>query len=71
MSVHLQGIDWWVWDICEDPNYEVLAAHVGQEQIDQHNAKSNAHSVLFSSLFLSKFEIVSDCIAAREICVRF
>jgi hypothetical protein len=49
----------------------VLAAHVGQEQIDQHNAKSNAHSVLFSSLFLSKFEIVSDCIAAREICVRF
>jgi hypothetical protein len=28
MSAHLQGIDWRVWVICEDPNYEMLAAHV-------------------------------------------
>ena len=53
MSAHLQGIDWRVWEICEDPNYEVLAACVGQEQIDQHNANSKARSVLFSSLSLS------------------
>jgi hypothetical protein len=61
MSAHLQSIDWRVWVICEDPNYEVLAAHVGQEQIDQYNANSKAHSVLFSSLSLSQFEGVSDC----------
>jgi hypothetical protein len=34
ISVYLQGIDWQVWEICEDPNYEVLVARVGQEQID-------------------------------------
>ena len=67
MSAHLQGIDWRVWEIYEDPNYEVLAAHVSQEKIDQHNANSRACSVLFLSLLLSKFERVSDCTTAREI----
>jgi len=33
MSAHLQGIDWRVWKICEDSNYKVLAAHLGQEQM--------------------------------------
>ena len=56
MFAHLQGIDWRVWEICEDPNYKVLDAHVGHEQIDQHNANSKARSVLFLSLFLSEFE---------------
>ena len=70
MSAHLQRIDWRVWEICEDPNYKVLAAIVDQEQIDQHNANSRARSVLFSSLLLSEFEQVSDCTTAREIWVR-
>ena len=70
ISTHLQGIDWRVWEICEDPNYEVLAARVGQEQIDQHNANSKACSFLFLSLSLSEFERVSDCATAREIWVR-
>jgi hypothetical protein len=39
----------------------VLAARVGQEQIDQHNTNSKAHSVLFLSLSLSEFEQISDC----------
>ena len=54
--MHLQGIDWRVWEICEDPNYEELAARIGQEQISQHNANSKARSVQFSSLSLSEFE---------------
>jgi len=70
MSAHLQGIDWKVWEICEHPNYDVLAAHVDQVQIDQHNANSGARSVLFSSLSLSEFERVSDCTTARDIWVR-
>jgi hypothetical protein len=70
MSAHLQGIDWRVWEICEDPNYEVLVARVGQEQIDQHNANSKAHSVIFSSLSLSEFERVSDYTTVQEIWVR-
>jgi len=68
MSAHLQRIDWRGWEICEDPNYKVLAARVDQEQIDQHNA--NSRGVLFSSLSLSEFEQVSDCTTAREIWVR-
>ena len=56
MCAHLQGIDWRVWEICEDPNYEELAARIGQEQISQHNANSKARSVQFSSLSLSEFE---------------
>jgi len=67
MSAHLPGIDWRVWEIVENADYEVLAAHVGQEQIDQHNANSRARAVLFSSLSLSEFERVSDCATAREI----
>ena len=68
--MHLQGIDWRVWEICEDPNYKVLAARVGQEQIDQHNANNKARSVLFSSLSLSEFDRVCDCTTAQEIWVR-
>ena len=45
-------------------------AHTTQEQKDRHNANSRARSVLFSSLFLSKFERVSDYVTAREIWVR-
>ena len=67
MSAHLQGIDLLVWEICGDSNYEVLAARVGQEQIDQHNANSKACSVLFLSLSLFEFERVSDRMTAREI----
>ena len=48
----------------------VLAACVGQEQIDQHNTNSKARSVLFSSLSLSEFELISDCTTAREIWMR-
>ena len=48
----------------------MLAAHVGQEQIDQHNANSKARSVLFFSLSLSESERVSDCTTSREIWVR-
>jgi len=33
MSAHLQGIDWRVWEICKDSNYEVLAARLAQEQM--------------------------------------
>ena len=40
MQAHLMGVNSRVWDIVEDPNYEVLAARVGQEQVDQHNANS-------------------------------
>ena len=51
-------MDWRVWEICEDPNYEVLAARVGQEQIDQHNANSRARN---------EFDCVSHLSTAREI----
>ena len=70
MSVHLQGIDWKVWEICENDNYVVLDARNTQDQIDQHNTNSKVRSVLFSSLSLSEFERVSDCTTAREIWVR-
>ena len=70
MSTHLQGIDWGVWEIYEDPNNEVLAARVSQEQIDQHNANRKACSFLFSSVSLSEFERVFDYTTAREIWVR-
>ena len=70
MSAHLQGIDWKVWEICENANYIVLDAHNTYGQIDQHNTNSKAHSVLFFSLSLSEFERVSDCTTAREIWVR-
>ena len=67
MSAHLQGIDSRVWEICEDQAYTVLAARVGQEQIDQHNANCKARTVLFSSLSLPEFERVQDLATAREI----
>ena len=69
MSAHLQGIDWKVWEICENANYVVLEARITRDQIDQHNANNKAHSVLFSSLSLSEFERVFDCTTAREIWV--
>jgi hypothetical protein len=54
MSAHVQGIDWLVWEICEDTTYVVLEPHarVMQDQKDQHNANSRARVVLFSSLSL-------------------
>ena len=67
MQAHLSGVDWRVWEIVEDQGYEVLAARVGQEQIDQHNANNRARSILFSSLKEADFERVSDCKTAREI----
>jgi hypothetical protein len=72
MSAHLQGIDWLVWEICEDATYVVLEprARVTQDQNDRHNANSRARTVLFSSLSLQEFESVSDCTTAREIWVR-
>jgi hypothetical protein len=47
MSAHLQGIDWLVWEICEDATYVVLElrARVTQDQKDRHNAKSRARAV--------------------------
>ena len=68
MSTHLQGIDGKVWEICEDTTYVVLEPHARttQEQRDLHNANSRARSVLFSSLFLSEFERVSDCATVRR-----
>ena len=56
MSAHLQGVDWKVWEICENANYVVLDAHNTQDKIDQHNANTKARSVLFSSLSPSEFE---------------
>lgn len=70
MKPHLMGIDWCVWEIVEDPNYEVLAACVGQEQLDRHNANSQALNVLLSSLRDTDFERVSDCKTAHEIWKR-
>jgi hypothetical protein len=54
MSAHLQGIDWLVWEICEDATYIVLEprAHVMQDQKDRHNTNSRAREVLFLSLSL-------------------
>jgi hypothetical protein len=72
MSAHLQGIDWLVWEICEDATYVVLEprARVTQDQKDWHNANSRAHTVLFSSLSLPEFKRVSDCTSAQEIWAR-
>jgi len=53
MLVHLQGIDWKVWEICENANYVVLDARNTQDRIDQHHTNSKACSVLFSSVLLS------------------
>ena len=67
MSAYLQSLDWRVWEICEDPNYEVLAARVGQEQIDKHNTNSRAHNALFSCLSPTELDRVSHLSMAREI----
>jgi hypothetical protein len=56
MSAHLQGIDWKVWEICENANYVVLDTRNTQDQIDQHNTNSKARSVLFLGLSLFEFE---------------
>jgi hypothetical protein len=52
--MHLQGIDWLVWEICEDATYVALEphAHITQDQKDRHNTNSRAHAVLFLSLSL-------------------
>jgi len=45
----------------------VLAALVGQEQIDQHNANSRAHNAIFSCLSPTEFDRVSHLSTTREI----
>ena len=45
----------------------MLAALVGQEQIDQHNANSRARNALFSCLSPTEFDRVSHLSTAREI----
>jgi hypothetical protein len=52
MSAHFQGIDWLVWEICEDTSYVVLEprARTTQEQKDRHNANSRAR-VFFCRVF--------------------
>jgi hypothetical protein len=69
VSVHLQRIDWLVWEICEDATFIVLEprARTTQDQKDRHNANSRACAVLFLSLSLLEFERVSNCATAREI----
>jgi len=67
MSAYLQSISSRVWEICEDEHYEVLAARVGQEQIDQHEANSKAHNAIFSCLSPTEFDRVSHHTTAREI----
>jgi len=41
-----------------------------QDQKLQQTANSRARTIIFSSLSLSEFEHVSDCVTAREIWVR-
>lgn len=67
MFAHLWSIGSWVWEICEDPDYVVLAARIGQEQIDQHEANSKARNAIFSCLSLLEFDHVSHLATAREI----
>ena len=61
------AVDWHVWEICENPTYEVLAHRATPKQIDRHNVNSRAHSVLFLSFSLTEFERVSHLATAREI----
>ena len=67
MSAYLQSISSRVWEICEDERYKVLAARVGQEQIDQHEANSKACNALFSCLSPTEFNRVSHHATAQEI----
>ena len=66
MSAYLQSIGSHVWEICEDADYVVLAARIGQEQIDQHEANSKARNAIFSCLSLSKFEWLSHLARLRR-----
>jgi tRNA(Ile)-lysidine synthase TilS/MesJ len=54
MCAHLHGIDWLVWEICEDATYVVLEPRgcVTQDKKDQQNTNRKVHVVLFSSLSL-------------------
>ena len=67
MTAYLQSINSRVWEICEDEHYEVLATHVGQEQIDQHEGNSKARNAIVSYLSPTKFDRVSHHATAREI----
>lgn len=60
MSTYLRSIGCRVWDICSDQDSIVLAARVGEEQIDQHGANSKARNALFACLSLPEFERVSN-----------
>lgn len=53
MSTFLQSLGSLVLDICLNENYVVLAARVGQDQIDQHETNIKAHNsclLLFACL---------------------
>ena len=67
MTVYLQSISTRIWEICEDECYEILAARVGQEQIDQHEANSKARNAIFSCLSPTEFNHVSHHAKAQEI----
>jgi hypothetical protein len=69
MSAHLQGIDWLVWEICEDATFVVLepCARVMQDQKDRHNANSKARVVLFLSLSLQEFESLRLYYCSRDL----
>ena len=67
MIAYLKSISSRVWEICENECYEVLAARVGQEQIDQHEANSKACNALFSCLSPTEFNRVSHHATTREI----
>ena len=59
-SVHLQNISSWVWEICEDTDYMVLAARIDQEQMDQHEANSKSRNAIFLTCrFLSLIEFLT------------
>ena len=67
MIAYLKSISSRVWEICENERYEILAARVGQEQIDQHEANSKARNAFFSCLSPTEFNRVSHHAMAREI----
>ena len=70
MRAYLNSIRSSVWEICENTEYVVLAARVGQIQIDQHKANSKARNALLASISLPEFERVSELETTREIWVK-
>ena len=67
MRAYLLSLGHRVWEIIENQGYEILAARVGQEQVEEHDANSKAVNALFSSLCLAEFERVAHLTVAQEI----